>query len=645
MAGNSNTARAGVWPGFAAIGLATCYLAALLAAEQQDVIIALLALGIVAVLAAAWFGLLGGINRSFTERDDAMGVFGIVALVALGAYFHEDHFILLLVVTVILYSVATLGLNIQFGYAGVLNFAGASFFGIGAYTSAVLNTYTAVPHLIVLLIGGLLAALIGSLLLLPVLRTRGHYAAVVTIAFALLFKTFLEVNDVLGGPQGMQVPPMTILGWSFNDNIEIGGITLSFYLNYFVVSLLLLDRRLRAGAAAGALLDRPQSRRAAAGRDGGELLRPRHRALEDHRLPDRQLPDRHRRRAVRHGRRLCRAQQLHLRRLAHPGVDPAARRHRQSLGSDRRDFHRRGGAGETADHPGIPLPALCGIGDRRAAVPARRPAAASGAPLFLGVAAMTALLEARGVVRRFGGVIALDGFDLTVAHDEILGLIGPNGSGKTTFFNVITGIYGADEGNVTFDGSDITRASSRAVYQAGIARTFQRSRLSLPLSIFDNIMIGNHKRLNQGLWFNLVKRVDFKREFEESYRAARALVEVFEPKLADRMFEPAAGLPMIDRRRIEICRALISAPKLLLLDEPSAGMTHDETAELMNDIMLVRERNKNLTIIIVEHEMGVIERITDRCVVLNFGRKLAEGPYREVAGDAQVQEAYLGSAG
>ena len=240
MAGNSNTTRAGVWPGFAAIGLATCYLAALLAAEQQDIIIALLALGIVAVLAAAWFGLLGGVNRSFTERDDAMGVFGVVALVALGAYFHEDHFILLLVVTVILYSVATLGLNIQFGYAGVLNFAGASFFGIGAYTSAVLNTYTAVPHLIVLLIGGLLAALIGSLLLLPVLRTRGHYAAVVTIAFALLFKTFLEVNDVLGGPQGMQVPPMTILGWSFNDNIEIGGITLSFYLNYFVVSLLLL---------------------------------------------------------------------------------------------------------------------------------------------------------------------------------------------------------------------------------------------------------------------------------------------------------------------------------------------------------------------------------------------------------------------
>jgi branched-chain amino acid transport system ATP-binding protein len=257
---------------------------------------------------------------------------------------------------------------------------------------------------------------------------------------------------------------------------------------------------------------------------------------------------------------------------------------------------------------------------------------------------MTALLEARGLVRRFGGVVALDGLDLSIGSNEILGLIGPNGSGKTTFFNVVTGIYGADAGTIGYDGVDITNQTPRAVYRAGISRTFQRSRLSLPLSIFDNIMIGNHMRLNQGLWFNVMRRNAFKREYEENYAAARALVKVFEPELADRMFDPAGGLPMIDRRRIEICRALISTPKLLLLDEPSAGMTHEETAELMDDIMLVRERNKNLTIIIVEHEMGVIERITDRCVVLNFGRKIAEGRYREVAADAQVQEAYLGVA-
>ncbi|HET9175272.1 MAG TPA: ATP-binding cassette domain-containing protein, partial [Pseudolabrys sp.] len=203
---------------------------------------------------------------------------------------------------------------------------------------------------------------------------------------------------------------------------------------------------------------------------------------------------------------------------------------------------------------------------------------------------MTALLDAHGLSKHFGGVLALDRLDLTVTPNEILGLIGPNGSGKTTFFNVITGIYRADAGQVVFDGANITNSSSRAVYLAGMSRTFQRSRLSLPLSIFDNIMIGNHKRLNQGLWFNLVARRAFKHEFEESYAAARTLVEVFEPALADRMFDPVAGLPMIDRRRIEICRALISSPKLLLLDEPSAGMTHDETAELMDDILLIRAR-------------------------------------------------------
>jgi ABC-type branched-subunit amino acid transport system permease subunit len=232
--------RSSLLPGVIAMAVATIYLIALLAVERQTLIIALLLAGVAVVIAAARFGLLESVSASYEGHEDALGGCAIVASLAVAAYFHDNHFVLLLVITVLLYSVATLGLNVQFGYAGVLNFAGASFFGIGTYTSAVLNAHTALPHLLVLVIGGFLAALAGSLLLLPVLRTRGHYAAVVTIAFALLFKTFLEVNDVLGGPQGVQVKGMTILGWSFNDNIEIGKISLSFYMNYFVVSLLLL---------------------------------------------------------------------------------------------------------------------------------------------------------------------------------------------------------------------------------------------------------------------------------------------------------------------------------------------------------------------------------------------------------------------
>ena len=255
-----------------------------------------------------------------------------------------------------------------------------------------------------------------------------------------------------------------------------------------------------------------------------------------------------------------------------------------------------------------------------------------------------AMLDVQGLSKSFRGLRAVSDVTFSVPERGIVALIGPNGSGKTTFFNVVTGIYAPSAGRIAFNGADLTGASPRAVYNAGISRTFQRSRLSLPLSIFDNIMIGNHKRLNHGLWFNLMRRGAFRAEFETQYQQARALVEIFEPRLAGRLMEPVGSLPMIDRRRIEICRALISQPKLLLLDEPSAGMTHDETSALMNDILQVRGTLPGLSIVIVEHEMGVIERITDRCIVLNFGRKITEGRYREVAADPQVQEAYLGVA-
>ena len=254
------------------------------------------------------------------------------------------------------------------------------------------------------------------------------------------------------------------------------------------------------------------------------------------------------------------------------------------------------------------------------------------------------MLACKGLTCRFGGLVALDRVDFDVNEGEIVGLIGPNGSGKTTLFNVVTGIYGADEGSVRFAGTDITGASPQAVYRAGITRTFQRSRMCLPLSVFDNIMVGNHKRLSHGLVFNLLQRKAFAAELVRNWEEARALVAVFNPELASRIDEPAAALPMIDRRRVEICRALVSRPRLLLLDEPSAGMTHEETRHLMDDILSMRARMGGLTIVIIEHEMGVIERITDRCAVLNYGRKIKEGTFAQVAADAEVQAAYLGVA-
>lgn len=252
------------------------------------------------------------------------------------------------------------------------------------------------------------------------------------------------------------------------------------------------------------------------------------------------------------------------------------------------------------------------------------------------------VLAFRGLTKKFGGVVALNSFDLELGAGTIMGLIGPNGSGKTTSFNVLTGIYAADGGKIEFLGEDITNRSAQDVYAAGIVRTFQRSRLCTELSIFDNIMIGNHMRLNHGLWFNVFSRSRFARQMKESFEEARELVRIFDPPLADKMHEPVSAFPMIDRRRIEICRALISHPRLLLLDEPSAGMTEDETRQLMDDILEVRDRMEGLSIILVEHEMGMIERVTDHCIVLNFGQKICEGTYQDIASDKLVQEAYLG---
>lgn len=252
------------------------------------------------------------------------------------------------------------------------------------------------------------------------------------------------------------------------------------------------------------------------------------------------------------------------------------------------------------------------------------------------------VLTAEGLTVRFGGLTALNALELRLDAGEILGLIGPNGSGKTTFFNAITGLCKPAAGSVTVDGRDITGAPPQRVCGAGIARTFQRSRLCLPLSVFDNLMIGNHRNLDLGIWTNLLWRSRLRRQYEENEQIARRLLATFSKPLAGRLFDSVAALPMIDRRRVEICRALIGRPRILLLDEPSAGMTHDETGELMDDLLAARAELPMLSIVLIEHEMNLIERVTQRCVVLNYGEKICEGAFRDVAADEQVRRAYLG---
>ncbi len=254
------------------------------------------------------------------------------------------------------------------------------------------------------------------------------------------------------------------------------------------------------------------------------------------------------------------------------------------------------------------------------------------------------LIEVEQLTMRFGGLTALDALDMTVRQGEILGLLGPNGSGKTTFFNVLTGLYRASSGQIRYQGTNVIGQTPQEIYRSGVARTFQRSRLSLSLTVFDNIVIGDYQHMQHGLLFNLLRRKAFRAEYEQYVEKVRDLLKIFSPPLVSRLFEPVETFSMIDRRRIEVCRALMSQPRLLLLDEPSAGMTHDETDELMQDILQVRGKMNQLTVVLIEHEMNVIERVTERCVVLNYGRKIAEGSYAEITADANVQTAYLGEA-
>lgn len=226
-----------VFPALASMAGITLFAVLFLYVESQEEVMGLAAGGVAVLFLLARFGWNARAAASFagnSRTGQAAVVAGVLIVVAA---FYDQHFPLLMLTTVLLYIVVCLGLNLQFGYAGVVNFAGAAFFGIGCYTAAVLTGHTALPHLLVVLAGGVMAAAIGSLLLLPVLRTSGHYAALVTIAFSILFRVFIEVNDALGGPQGMKVQGMEIFGWKLNDSLQIGEIEISFYASYVLLAL------------------------------------------------------------------------------------------------------------------------------------------------------------------------------------------------------------------------------------------------------------------------------------------------------------------------------------------------------------------------------------------------------------------------
>ena len=573
----------------------------------------------------------------------------------------QSNYWLNLVNLAMTFGVACLGLNIVLGYAGQISFSQASFWGVGAYTSALLTVNLGLPVWLGLPAAFVMATLFGLCLGIPTLKLSGHYLAMTTMGFGIILQLIL-INAIwlTGGSDGIAKIPSP---W-------IGSLELKDPSNFYYVAALLL----LAAAWASVRLKHSRVGRAFLAIQGNEMA------------------------AETAGIDTTRYKVMAFAlsggyggiagwMFAHSGshyISPDTFSLDQSfvfvammvLGGNGSTAGSILGAGLLTLVPEIlrflrdyymmvyaagivvvmifmpggimALTQTLDITKRlhawwRDEHPKPASAAARAASLFSPVAAASGtdgtLLTVRGLAKHFGGLKAVDGVDMIVHRGEVHALIGPNGSGKTTIINMLSGLYVPTAGEIRLDGANLTGRKPHVITAHGVARTFQNIRLFGDLTVLDNVLIGQHGRSKAGLVGSVFQPPSQRAEEAAIREKAREVLEFV--GLGGQEFAEAKSLPYGRQRVLELGRALVSEPKLLLLDEPAAGLNAAETEELLD--LLFQIRDHGITILLVEHDMGLVMNVSDQITVLNFGKKIAEGSAEAIQKNPEVIDAYLGT--